>query len=94
MRFRECPRCRTGRVLDVWVDEGWQHQGLGHALIDTLLERHPGHRWSTTRKTRRGRVFFAVMAGATAVAFPQRGPLCVHLAGRLAHAWRRVTAMR
>ncbi|MEU9207759.1 GNAT family N-acetyltransferase [Streptomyces sp. NPDC048415] len=94
LRFRECPKCRTGRILDIWVDEAWRRQGLGHELIDTLLDRHPGHRWSTTLKTRRGRVFFAVMARETAVAFPHCGPLCAHVAGWLARAWRRVTVTR
>ncbi|MEV0634727.1 GNAT family N-acetyltransferase [Streptomyces sp. NPDC050619] len=87
LRFRTCVACRTGRILDVWVLETWQRQGLGRELVHGLLARFPDHRWSTTSQTREGRAFFAAMTRETSIPFPHRGPLCTHLSGRMARAW-------
>jgi GNAT superfamily N-acetyltransferase len=88
LRFRACPSCRTGRILDIWVGDGRRHQGLGRRLIRTLLARHPGYRWSTTLQTPEGRGFFQQITEETGVALPHGGPLCRHLMGALRRAWR------
>ncbi|MFF4021169.1 GNAT family N-acetyltransferase [Streptomyces sp. NPDC001843] len=94
LRFRMCGACHTGLILDVWISDDWQRQGLGRELVQTLVAHHSGVRWSTTRQTPQGRPFFSAMAEETSVPFPQRGALCVHLAGRLTRAWRRLTSRR
>ncbi|MGW0747630.1 GNAT family N-acetyltransferase [Streptomyces sp. NPDC002817] len=83
LRFRVCQKCRTGRILDVWIQDSRQRQGLGRELIHSLLAQCPGYRWSTTLQTRDGRAFFSVMAQETTVALPHSGPLCRHLMGWL-----------
>ncbi|MEV6960313.1 GNAT family N-acetyltransferase [Streptomyces sp. NPDC051207] len=90
LRFRVCPSCRTGRILDIWVGDGRRRQGLGHRLARTLLARHPGHRWSTTPQTREGRAFFRGVTEETGVPLPHDGPLCPHLMGVLRRGWRSV----
>lgn len=94
LRFRVCASCRTGRVLDIWTDDGWQHQGLGRQLAHSLLACHPDHRWSTTPQTREGRAFFEKMAEETGVPLPRGGPLCLHLMGPLRRGWRSVLKPR
>lgn len=89
LRFRICLECRTGRILDVWILDAWQRQGLGAELVRCLLTCRPGLQWSTTLQTRQGRAFFAAMAEETSVCFPHGKPLCVHLTGRIARGWRR-----
>jgi hypothetical protein len=89
LRYRTCRRCRTGRILDVWVLDAWQRQGLGSDLVRVLLTRCPGVRWTTTVQTRTGRLFFTAMTEETSVSFPQREPPCAHLAGRFIRGWRR-----
>ncbi|MDG9715455.1 GNAT family N-acetyltransferase [Streptomyces sp. DH24] len=88
LRFRVCPSCRTGRILDIWIGDRWQRQGLGRELTHSLLARHPGHRWSTTPQTREGRAFFREMTEETGVPLPRGGPLCRHLMGALRRGWR------
>ncbi|WP_433446461.1 GNAT family N-acetyltransferase [Streptomyces sp. CA-142005] len=88
LRFRVCADCRTGRILDIWVSEDWQRQGLGRESLHSLLALHPDHRWSTTAQSRQGRLFFAAMTRETHTGFPASGPLCPHLHGwfgRLTH---------
>ncbi|WP_399185507.1 GNAT family N-acetyltransferase [Streptomyces sp. TLI_185] len=92
LRFRTCNDCRTGRILSVWVHDTWQRQGLGRELVNALLARRPGFRWSTTGQTPLGRSFFSAMAEETSVSFPQSGALCTHLAGRFTRAWRRLVS--
>ncbi|MFE7763053.1 GNAT family N-acetyltransferase [Streptomyces sp. NPDC057438] len=91
LRFRVCPACRTGRIHDVWVDEAWQRQGLGREALQSLLTLHPGHRWSTTLKTRQGRAFFSAMTRETSTDFPAAAPLCPHLRGRFGQFVHRMT---
>ncbi|MGW3423667.1 GNAT family N-acetyltransferase [Streptomyces phaeochromogenes] len=81
LRFRVCKTCRAGRILDIWICDTWQGQGLGRELIHSLLARRPGYRWSTTLQSRAGRGFFTAMARKTTVALPRGGPLCSHLTG-------------
>ncbi|WP_307036100.1 GNAT family N-acetyltransferase [Streptomyces canus] len=88
LRFRACPACRTGRILDIWVCDAWQRQGLGRELVHSLLARRPGYRWSTTLQTRDGRAFFLAMTQETTVALPRDGPLCCHLMGSIRRTWR------
>ncbi|OMI35452.1 GNAT family N-acetyltransferase [Streptomyces sparsogenes] len=90
LRFRVCRACRTGRILEIWVLDTWQRQGLGRDLIHSLLVHLPGLRWSTTPQTRLGRAFFIAMAEETSVPFPPLGPLCTHLEGRFTRVWRGV----
>ncbi|WP_159038119.1 GNAT family N-acetyltransferase [Streptomyces sp. WM6386] len=51
LRFRACPACRTGRILDIWVCDAWQHQGLGRELLQDfsgwvkLLKRYEVVAW-------------------------------------------------
>ncbi|MHC3468940.1 GNAT family N-acetyltransferase [Streptomyces sp. 7R007] len=94
LRFRACEACRTGRIMDVWIRDSRQRQGLGRGLVHTLLGRYPGHRWSTTLQTGAGRSFFSALTDETSVPFPQGGPLCEHLAGRLTRAWHRAMGWR
>lgn len=81
LRFRVCQGCRTGRILDIWIRDDWQRQGLGREFVQSILAQHPGYRWSTTLQTRDGRVFFTAMTRETTVAWPHSGPLCGHLMG-------------
>ncbi|MGW3121537.1 GNAT family N-acetyltransferase [Streptomyces sp. NPDC001107] len=90
VRFRICNDCRTGRILDVWVLDTWQRQGLGRELVNTLLAHCTGLGWSTTRQTPEGRLFFSAMTQETSIHFPQCGALCVHLTGRFTRVWRRL----
>ncbi|MBC9724395.1 GNAT family N-acetyltransferase [Streptomyces sp. TRM68367] len=88
LRYRVCADCRTGRILDVWISDPWQREGLGREALHTLLSIHPGRRWSTTLQSAPGRAFFTAMAEETDTDFPAAGPLCPHLRGwarRLAH---------
>lgn len=94
LRFRMCDACRTGLILDVWILDGWQRQGLGRELVHTLVAYHSGVRWSTTRQTLHGRPFFSAMTEETLVPFPRCGALCAHLEGRFTRAWRRLTSRR
>lgn len=89
LRFRACKTCRAGRILDIWICDIWQGQGLGRELVHSLLARRPGYRWSTTLQSRAGRGFFTAMARETTVALPRGGPLCSHLTG-----WFRRTRQR
>lgn len=91
LRFRVCPACRTGRIHEVWINEEWQQQGLGREALHSLLDLHPGHRWSTTLQSRQGRAFFMAMARETSTDFPAGGPLCSHLRGRLGQLVHRLT---
>ncbi|MGW2385565.1 GNAT family N-acetyltransferase [Streptomyces sp. NPDC001658] len=88
LRFRACPECRTGQILDIRVCDAWQRQGLGRELVHSLLAHRLGYRWSTTLQTRDGRAFFLAMTEETAVALPHGGPLCGHLMGRIRRTWR------
>ncbi|MFG2456567.1 GNAT family N-acetyltransferase [Streptomyces sp. NPDC048523] len=88
LRFHACPACRTGRILDIWVCDAWQHQGLGRELVHCLLAHRPGYRWSTTLQTQAGRAFFLAMAQETTVAWPHAEPLCCHLTGSFRRIWR------
>ncbi|WP_328687862.1 GNAT family N-acetyltransferase [Streptomyces phaeochromogenes] len=81
LRFRACQKCRTGRILDIWICDTWQRQGLGRELLHCMIARRPGYRWSTTLQSRQGRGFFKVMTRETTVALPHDGPLCPHLMG-------------
>ncbi|MGW0758393.1 GNAT family N-acetyltransferase [Streptomyces sp. NPDC002814] len=90
LRFRACTRCRTGRILDIWVCDTWQRQGLGRELVDSLLALRPGSRWSTTLQSRDGRAFFLAMTQETSVALAHDNPLCCHLMGSLRRWWQRV----
>ncbi|MFK0172018.1 GNAT family N-acetyltransferase [Streptomyces sp. NPDC090306] len=83
LRYRVCADCRTGRILDVWIRDGWQGEGRGRELLQSVLGRHPGLRWSTTQQSAAGRGFFAAMSGESSVDFPSCGPLCPHLRGWL-----------
>ncbi len=87
LRFRACPTCRTGRILDVWVCDARQRQGLGRDLVHSVLARCPGFQWSTTAQTRDGRGFFETMARESAVPLPHGGPLCCHLMGGFRRTW-------
>ncbi|GGL62036.1 hypothetical protein GCM10010129_02010 [Streptomyces fumigatiscleroticus] len=93
LRFSVCGPCRTGRILDIWVSEPWQHRGLGRELVLTLFARHPGHHWSTTSQTGAGRAFFTAMTEETAVSLPHGGPLCPHLRRRLRRLGRCLPAL-
>ena len=93
LRFRLCGACHKGLILDVWVVDEWRGQGLGRELVHTLVVRHSGVQWSTTRQTRQGRPFFSAMAQETEIPFPQSKALCVHLEGRFTRAWRRLVHM-
>ncbi|MFD8386222.1 SLC13 family permease [Streptomyces sp. NPDC059679] len=42
LRFRVCRECRTGRILEIWVLDTWQRQGLGRDLVHSLLVRDVG----------------------------------------------------
>ncbi|WP_191971332.1 GNAT family N-acetyltransferase [Streptomyces luteolifulvus] len=90
LRFRACPTCRTGRILDIWVCDDWQRQGLGRELVHSLLAPRPGYRWSTTLQSRDGRALFLAMTHETSVALDHDGPLCCHLMGSLRRWWQRV----
>ena len=90
LRFRVCHECRTGRILDVWVHDSRQRQGLGRELVHSLLAQCPGYRWSTTLQTRDGRAFFTAMTQETGVALPHHGPLCRHLMGSFRRTWQRL----
>ncbi|MFJ4791078.1 GNAT family N-acetyltransferase [Streptomyces sp. NPDC088794] len=94
LRFRACPACRTGRILDIWVCDAWQHQGLGRELVHSLLAYHPGYRWNTTLQTRDGRAFFLAMVQETTIALPHGGPLCCHLTGSFRRTWRTLLGHR
>lgn len=88
LRFRACQTCRTGRILDIWVRDSWQHQGLGRELVRSLLTHRAGFRWNTTSQTRDGRAFFLAMTHETTVALPHGGPLCTHLMGSIRRTWQ------
>lgn len=90
LRFTACPACRTGRILDIWICDTWQRQGMGQELVCFLLAIHPGYRWSTTLQSGPGRAFFLAMTRETTVALPQGGPLCSHLMGWFRRTWRRL----
>ncbi|QOV33978.1 N-acetyltransferase [Streptomyces ferrugineus] len=83
LRYRVCTACRTGRVLDIGIDESWQGQGLGREALHILLTLHPHHRWTTTTQSRQGRYFFRAMAREVSTGFPSGPPLCSHLRGPL-----------
>lgn len=88
LRYRACADCRTGRILDVWIRDGWQGEGRGRELLQSVLGRHPGLRWSTTRQSAAGQGFFAAMAEESSLDFPSYGPLCPHLRGWLRRTLR------
>ncbi|MBD9701143.1 GNAT family N-acetyltransferase [Streptomyces caniscabiei] len=90
LRFRACRACRTGRILDLWVCEMWQRQGLGRGLVCSLFAHRRGYRWTTTLQSRPGRAFFAAMTRETALSLPHGGPLCPHLMGWFRRTWRRL----
>jgi GNAT superfamily N-acetyltransferase len=92
LRFRACRTCRAGRILDIWVCDARQRQGLGRELVHSLLAHHPGCQWTTTSQTRDGRAFFLTMARETTVAFPHDGALCRHLLGPFRRSWRYLLA--
>lgn len=94
LRFRACRTCRTGRILDIWICDTWQRQGMGQELVCSLVAHRPGYRWSTTLQSRPGRAFFLAMTRETAVALPQGGPLCPHLMGWFRRTWRRLLDTR
>jgi N-acetylglutamate synthase-like GNAT family acetyltransferase len=35
LRFRACQKCRTGRILNIWIRDTWQRQGLGRELLQS-----------------------------------------------------------
>lgn len=90
LRFRACQTCRTGRILDIWICDTWQRQGMGQELVCSLVAHRPGYRWSTTLQSGAGRAFFLAMTRETAVALPQGGPMCSHLMGWFRRTWRRL----
>lgn len=90
LRFRACQTCRTGRILDIWICDTWQRQGMGQELVCSLLAHRPGYRWSTTLQSSAGRGFFLAMTRETTVPLPQGGPLCSHLMGWFRRTWRRL----
>lgn len=90
LRFRTCRTCRTGRILDLWICEAWQRQGLGRELVCSLFAHRPGYRWSTTLQSRPGRAFFTAMTRETTVSLPHSSPLCPHLMGWFRRTWRRL----
>ncbi|WP_282700617.1 GNAT family N-acetyltransferase [Streptomyces sp. CC219B] len=94
LTFRVCRECRTGRILDIWIDETWQREGLGRELVRGLLARHPGHAWTTTSQTRQGQAFFTAMSRETGLSLAPGGPLCPHLVGRLRRLLTRVPRQR
>jgi hypothetical protein len=86
LRYRACAHCRAGRILDIWIRDGRQGEGHGRELLQSVLGRHPGLRWSTTRQSAAGRAFFAAMTEESSLDFPAHGPLCPHLRGWLRRA--------
>ncbi|MGA4843756.1 GNAT family N-acetyltransferase [Streptomyces sp. G45] len=94
LRFRVCHRCRTGRILQIWVSEDHQRRGLGGHVLRYALEWGPGYRWSTTLQSRQGRAFFRAVAGRTGVALRSGRPACPHLRGPLSRAVTRLTGGR
>ncbi|MHB9858515.1 GNAT family N-acetyltransferase [Streptomyces sp. YIM S03343] len=90
LRFRTCNSCRTGLILDIWIHETFQRQGLARELVHDLLAHRHGFRWTTTRQTTLGQHFFRAMTQETSVSFSHGGPLCVHVAGPFARMWRRL----
>ncbi|WP_338894628.1 GNAT family N-acetyltransferase [Streptomyces sp. TG1A-60] len=94
LRFRACVTCRTGRILDLWVGDAWQRQGLGRDLVRFLFAHRPGHRWSTTLQSRPGRAFFTAMTRETTVSLLPGGPLCPHLMGWFRRTLRRLPHAR
>lgn len=90
LRFRACRACRTGRILDLWVCDTWQRQGLGRGLVCSLFAHCRGYRWNTTLQSRPGRAFFAAMTRETTLSLSHGGPLCPHLMGWFRRTWRRL----
>ncbi|MEU1573431.1 GNAT family N-acetyltransferase [Streptomyces collinus] len=90
LRFRTCQKCRTGRILDLWICEAWQRQGLGRELVCLLMAHCRGYRWNTTLQSHPGRAFFTAMTQETSVSLRHGSPLCPHLMGRLRRTWRRL----
>lgn len=72
------------------ASDTWQRQGPGRELIHSLLDHHPGYRWTTTLQTRGGRPFFTATAQETAVPLRHSGPLCCHLMGWFRRTWQRL----
>ncbi|MEV0176309.1 GNAT family N-acetyltransferase [Streptomyces sp. NPDC050803] len=94
LSFRACRECRTGRILDIWIDESWQREGLGRELLRGLFARRPGHAWTTTSQTRQGQAFFTAMSLETGLTLAPGGPLCPHLVGRFRRMLARVPRQR
>ncbi|MGW0844610.1 GNAT family N-acetyltransferase [Streptomyces sp. NPDC002787] len=90
LRFRTCRTCRTGRILNLWICDAWQRQGLGRELVCFVLDQCRDYRWNTTVQSRPGRAFFAAMTRETAVSLRHGSPLCPHLMGRFRRTWRRL----
>ncbi|WP_406132152.1 GNAT family N-acetyltransferase [Streptomyces sp. NBC_00989] len=87
LRFRVCSPCRTGQILDIWVSEARQRQGLGREALCCLLTRCPNYRWTTTTQSRPGRAFLLAMTQETTTDLPPGGPLCSHLRGWPSRLW-------
>ncbi|MEU9396402.1 GNAT family N-acetyltransferase [Streptomyces sp. NPDC048324] len=89
LRFSVCRDCGTGRVIDVWVPDEWQRQGLGRELVHAVFLRFPGLQWNTTAQPLPGRLFFKTMSEETSAPLQPGHPLCPHVAERFTRAWRR-----
>ena len=90
LRFRTCRTCRTGRILDIWICDAWQRQGMGRELVCSLLAQRRGYRWNTTLQSHPGRAFFTALMRETTVSLHHGSPLCPHLMGWFRRAWRRL----
>lgn len=94
LRFRACQACHVGRILDLWICDEWQRQGLGRGLVYSLLLHRRGYRWNTTLQSRPGRAFFAAVTRETAVSLRRGRPLCPHLMSWSRRIWRRLPHAR
>ncbi|RVU28744.1 hypothetical protein EOT10_02430 [Streptomyces antnestii] len=90
VRFRLCARCRTGRLLGIWILESRRQEGLGRRALRVTLAHGPGYRWNTTLQSRPGRGFFRAVAAHGAVPLSHGRPLCPHLLGGLGRVLRRL----
>jgi len=81
VRFRLCARCRTGRILGIWILESRRQEGLGRRAMRVALAHGHGHRWNTTLQTGPGRGFFLAVTAHEGVPLPHGRPLCPHLMG-------------
>ncbi|MEU6658182.1 hypothetical protein [Streptomyces sp. NPDC046821] len=83
VRFRLCARCRTGRLLGIWILDSRRREGLGQSALRVTLAHGNGYRWNTTLQSRAGRRFFRSVAAHEGLPLPHGRPLCPHLPGPL-----------